>query len=152
MITTNLNVYLLLEKYCQKNNLNEYTSSQLSKIQCVDLYQNDLASEKTKIFSQINSDAENLEILDAWINVYHQNDFNELHDCSSEEYMSKCDFTGIIILDCGKNENLIIVDQQNQSQFFNINPGQLYIINNQITRGLDTVKEKIITLVFMLKS
>lgn len=150
MITTNLDTTSLLAKYCDLDDQGNYSPTQLNHIKCQEFY-TELNLIKQQIFSHINSSKIEFEILDCWINVYSHGDFNEVHNHDSDEYNSKCEYTGILILDCGTNENLIIYNEQNESENFHITPGNLYIIPNNVLHGLDTVKDKVIALMFMIK-
>lgn len=159
MIQTNLNTIEILQKYSAKDMNNhyvhvneQYISTQLKPSECDSFYMDDLLPIKNELLSAIQSNRENLEILEVWMNAYYQDDFNEIHNHSDERYTNKCEFTGILILDCGSDEHLIIYDEQNQPQYYNINPGQLYIVGNETLHGLDTVKDKVIAIMFMLKT
>jgi hypothetical protein len=150
MIQTTLNTQSLIQKYCTKTEQNIYTSTQLTPTQCIELYSIDLEPIKDTILQSIQSNRLDLEVLDSWINVYYKDDFNEIHDHNSDEYNSKCNYTAIMILDCGEDENLIIYESDTLVKH-KITPGELYIVTNTTLHGLDVVNDRVIALMFMVK-
>jgi hypothetical protein len=115
-----------------------------------DQFYEDISLFTPEILSTTNSSKTSLEKLGIWINHYSKGDFNEIHDINSDEYQQKCNYTGILILEVGEDEDLIIFDETNTiPNKYKLERGDCYLIKNDILRGLEIVNDKLIALMFM---
>jgi hypothetical protein len=118
----------------------------------IEEFYNNFSIFSTEILSSTNSSKTSLEKLGIWVNHYSRGDFNEIHNHSQNEYQQKCNYTGILILEVGENENLVIFDETNTtSNTYKLNNGNCYVIRNDILHGLEIINDKLIALMFMIK-
>ena len=116
-------------------------------------FYDDFSVFSSEILSSINSSKTYLEKIGIWVNHYSQGDFNEIHNHNQDEYQQKGDYTGILILEVGENEDLIIFDETNTTpNNYKLTDGDCYLIRNDILHGLEIVNDKLIALMFMVKS
>ena len=126
-------------------------SCQLTPEECLD-FTNNIEELVSKI--SLNIEADNIVIspADMWINHYRKGDHNEIHRHDGFEWMAKCNYIGIIILNTGPDEHLILFDDAGMhSNNVILNTGDCFILENTILHGLDTVKESVTALMFPVK-
>jgi hypothetical protein len=116
-------------------------------------FYNDISSFNSVILNALESQKNKLDTIGLWINHYNAGDFNEIHNYNSQEYNEKCDYTGILILDTGINESMIIYDENNsESNNYLLSKGDCFLIKNDTLRGLNEVQDRVIALMFMIKT
>lgn len=140
--------FLLDEKFDQYKTLNATLPLEIRN-----QFYDDISSFSNEIFTTMGSQKSNFDLLDMWINHYFAGDFNEMHSHNGEEYQQKCDYTGILILDVGENENLIVYDEQNiiQNNYI-LSVGDCFVVRNDILHGLEQVNDHLIAAMFMVKT
>jgi hypothetical protein len=144
----NTDMYL---KYINPSN-GLYISKNLTSVECHEFANN---SVELKNILQTELNLENFQDLlmhKLWINYYPKNSFNEIHNHTGNDWQQECNYIGILILNTGIDEEIIIYDETNSHpNFYKLNKGDCFVINNNIFHGLSTVKDSVAAVMFPIK-
>jgi hypothetical protein len=114
-----------------------------------------LASE---VYPKIQSTKKSFPLIEMgprglWINAYKSGQSTGIHNHSDPLFTVDSDYIAICILETGtQSEKLILYNEQNEPENISINPGDIYILHHSVYHGAPPTNDKMIALMFKIKS
>lgn len=112
-----------------------------------------LKGMESLVYEPMKSSKTHFDVLEAWVNHYEAGSFNEIHNHNDPDRMSRCNYVGILILKTGhEQEELAIQTDGPSTSPYPVEEGDFIIVQNTVPRGLPKVNERLVALMYEIKS
>jgi hypothetical protein len=146
----NIDAYL---KYAKLSDGLSTISRNLKPEECLEFVNNSVELS-TKIQHEFGLENTNALLPESiWIAQYLKHSSNEIHNHTSSMWQEKCNYIGILILNTGINEEIIIFDETNSTaNFYKLKNGDCFLVANEILHGLSQVNDSVTAIMFPVQT